>query len=185
MSSMSGITRILFGKNSPTQSLTDWPPSSFRVFLADDNLSIVLLYQGNLFGGSREGEDHLLNRGGVLVAVEAMRHVPGRGDALEGLDHGLAHVVFDARIGHAQRQRDVAAELKVAPEEVGVSREELSDDLAVGFLPLGVPHLLVASQGEHVDGLVHLAVPLQDPSIVGKRGRRRVVRVLRAHHLGN
>ena len=119
------------------------------------------------------------------VAVEATCHVPGRGHALKGLDHGLAHVPLDARVGDAQGEGYVASELELIAEEVRVPGEQLPHDVVVGFLALRVPHLLIAAHCEDTDGLRNLPFPLQDPRIVGEGCPHSVVRVLGAHHLGH
>ena len=180
---MRGMTRTRFW-----EELADPVPDRLAVqerlvLLAHNHFSIVGLHKGDLFSGSRKGKDDLLDRSNIAIAVEASRHIPGGGHALERLDQGLSHVALDARIGHAQREGNVATELAFIPKEVRVAGEELPDDLGVGLLAFGVPHLLVAAQGEHTDGLIHLALTLHDPRIVGKGCRRGIVGVLGAHHL--
>ena len=88
----------------------------------------------------------------MCVAIEACRGIPGRWHALERLDHGLAHVALDAGIRNTQGKGDVATKLTFILKEVRVIREQFPHDLIVGFLTLGVPHLLIASHGEHADG---------------------------------
>ena len=75
-------------------------------------------------------------------------------------------------------------QMEVFFEDLRVTREKLAHNLGVCFFTLGVPHLLVAAQAEHVDGFRGFSVAPQDASVVGKRGRRSVVRVLGAHHFG-
>ena len=118
----------------------------------------------------------------MCVAIEAYRGIPGRWHTLERLDHGLAHVALDSGIRNTQGKGDVATKLTFILKEVRVIREQFPHDLIVGFLTLGVPHLLVASQGEDADGLSHLPLSFQDSRLVSKGGRRSVIRVLSAHH---
>ena len=155
------------------------------VLLPHDDLPIVGLDQRYLFRGGHHGHDDLLDRGDVLVAVEAAGHVPGRGHALQGLHHGLAHVALDTRVGDAEGEGYVTAKLKTVAEEVRVPGEQLPHHLVVGFLAFRVPHLLIAAHGEDTDGLLDLPFPLQHPRLVGEGRAHGIVRVLGAHHLGH
>ena len=119
------------------------------------------------------------------VAVEALRHIPGRRHALEGLDHGLAHVALDARVGHTQRQSHVETQLDVVLEEVRVAGEQLAHYLVVRLFPFRVPHLLIAAQREHIYRFVNFAVSFQHAGLVCKWSRVGIIRVLGTHHFGN
>ena len=71
--------------------------------------------------------------------------------------------------GNTQGKGDVATKLTFILKEVRVIREQFPHDLIVGFLALGVPHLLIASHGEDADGLSHL--PLSFPGLPPRQQR--------------
>ena len=152
--------------------------------LADDESAVVGVDVGEFVGGGGEGEDDLADGRLDAAGVELGGDVPRLGDALERLDERLAHLELDARIGDAHREAAVGAEALALLEEVGVVGEQFLDDLVVRLLPLRVPHLLVAAQGEEFDRLPHLAVAPQH-AVRGVGGHEGVVRVLRAHALGD
>ena len=153
------------------------------VLLTNDHVPVVCLYEREFLGRGRERQDDLLYGRFGEFAIEAAGDVPGGWHALKRLHHGLAHVLLDAGIGDPQRERHVATKHIVFLEEFGVADQQLANNLVVRLLALGVPHLLVAAQVEHVDRLLDLTFPLQHALAVGEGRRGSVVRVLGAHHL--
>ena len=75
--------------------------------------------------------------------------------------------------------------MELIPEEIRVTCEQLPNDLVVSLFALRVPHLFIAAQPEHLYCFVNLAISLQHPQVICKRGRVGVVGMLGTHHFGH
>ena len=149
-----------------------------------DELGVVVPYLDYLSGVGGEGEDDFLDGGVEVAVVELVRDVVGDGDAVEGLDEEFAHLKFDGGVGYAEGDDGIAPEFLLLGEVAGIVGEQFLDDVGVCVLALRVPHLLVASERQHVRGFDDLAVTLDD-AVDSVGGDLRVVRVLGAHHSRN
>ena len=149
--------------------------------LSGDELRVVVPHLDDLVGVGGEREDDFLDGRFEVAVVELVRDVVGDGDAMESLDEELAHLQFYGRIGDAEGNDGVAPQFLLFGEVAGVVGEELLDDVRVGVLALRVPHLLVATERQHVGSFDDLAVALDHPVDGVGRGLR-IVRVLGAHH---
>ena len=149
--------------------------------LPGDELRVVVPHLHYLRGVGSEGKDDFLDGGFEVALVELVRDVVGDGDAVERFDEEFAHLQFDGGIRDAEGDDGVAPQFHLFGEIAGIVTDQFLDDVRVGVLALGVPHLLVASERQHIGGFDDLSVAL-DNAIDGVGGGLRVVRVLGAHY---
>ena len=137
----------LLGEKLPHPILDQLPVQQRPGFLPHNHPPVIGFHQGQLLGRSGKGQDDFLNGGvaAIPAAIKAVGHIPGGRNALQGFDHRLPHIPLNAGIGDAQGQDNLLPQAVFLPEKVRVAGQQLADHLIVGFLALGIPHLLGAA----------------------------------------